>query len=418
MSLINNMLKDLEKRESLQRDIPYIGLKTVTNDRSMLTLKNLIIAVSVCLLIVLSFYFISKRTHQPSLSIIKPIVNTNVSEQITAQKPMTNIPNVWLKPVVITGMTLQVKDNITELTLMLNHAALYRVISDGMRNQVSFVIDHAELQAELPTNAIASAIQHISSQQINTDTRIDLTLFPNASIKYVNLNTENKNAELVIAIENRIQTSSTTNTSSTGLIKTPAMQDLLSQQYQSALNAAAKGDVQTAVDSLTALIKMDPAYHDARVSLVALLMDQSNPLKAKHFLDEGLRTDPDYLPFIELKARIFTVEGKTKEALAILLNTPPPMADNPEYHAFIAALYQRSNSDVLAIKVYRQLLALNPHNGNWWFGLGVSLDKIGHGSEATQAYTTAATEGHLSSESISFLQKRLHSARENANETG
>jgi len=68
------------------------------------------------------------------------------------------------------------------------------------------------------------------------------------------------------------------------------------------------------------------------------------------------------------------------------------------------------------IKIYKNLLALDPHHGSWWFGLGVSLDKLGKKNEAISAYTQALHEGQLAVASLDYLQKRIRTLQEVGNE--
>jgi len=409
MSLINNMLKDLEKRKNQPQPVPFITIANA-KPRIAITLRKehwiVILAFTCVLLSLLGALFIYKHWRKtPSPLTFLPTQSYNNKPASIAQTDRS-----WLEPAVITGITLQVKDNITELSLLLNHAALYRLSADDLHNQITLTIEHANLQAALPlTTYLNTAIRQLTSSSHNSDTVLHLTLHPDATIKYVNLNADDKNPELVVAIEYRSMNSHHINSMIPTQIKAPAMQSLLREQYQTALKAAEKGEFTFAITSLSALIKTDPHYKEARASLVALLLDQGHYHRAERIIEEGLKTDAGYTPFIELKARILTATGKIKAAIALLQNAAPPMTDNPEYHAFLAALYARTDNDRLAVNIYRHLLALNAHNGNWWFGLGVSLDKLEQRQAAVDAFTKAMSEGHLNLASISYLQKRLHS---------
>src|SRR5690606_29913416 len=109
----------------------------------------------------------------------------------------------WLKPVFITGMTTQVKENITELSFLLDHPALYEINTNNMQNELTLTINNAQLQSSLPAiNYLNTAIQRISTEVTNQDTVFHLVLMPGASLKFANINTENNNAELIIDIEN------------------------------------------------------------------------------------------------------------------------------------------------------------------------------------------------------------------------
>ena len=414
MSLINDMLKNLETRKAPAHEKPYVPLVTTEKTTTILSHKKImlpsLLALMLTSILVMTVSNHKEKTVVPNLSNI--VQSPKLSETPTAQ-----VDDSWTKPVSITGITLQLKDNITEVSFLLNHVALYRLTSDSFRNQISIIIDHAELQSELPNlNFLTTAIQRINTEQIKGDTKFTFTLYPESIIKYVNISSDSKNPELVIAIENRSKPIPAQTAQANKIVKTPAIQTLLAERYQSALSLAETGDYRTAIKNLSSLVKVDPEYSDARVSLAALLLDQGNRVKAASIVNDGLNISPSYPPLIELKARLLSMDGKVKQAINLLQSTLPPMDENPEYHALIAALYARNNNDRLAVKIYQELLATNAHNGNWWFGLGVSLDRLGRAPEALNAFSKAAAEGHLNTESVAYLHQRLESLQESVNE--
>jgi Flp pilus assembly protein TadD len=414
MSLINNMLKDLEKRETFAREVPDITLMNHSSTSAFfIDFKSMKLWSFLFPIIIFSLFLLLHHKKQPNL--LAPIIEPKQTTTSSAINPSSEDVN-WLKPALITGVTLQVKDNVTEISLLLDHASLYRLNSENIDGQVSFIIEHAQLVAELPSiHHLNSAVERITSQNVSGDTKLTLTLFPGAMIKYVNLNDKQKDPELIIAVEYQKTDSPMQNKQLSNSLKTPAMQNVLAQQYQIALKEAENNQYSVAIDDLASILKMDPSFKEARVSLVALLLDQGFNSKAALLVNEGLTITPDFSPLIELKARILTNEGKIVSALNLLQSASPPMDENPDYHAFIAALYQRNNNNVLAVNVYKQLLAINPHNGSWWFGLGVSLEKLSQEKEAENAYTRAMAEGHLNPESIAYLRNRLQALQGDSN---
>lgn len=418
MSLINNMLKDLDKRKTLTAPVPYVAYakeKTSTFELLARDNKLYIIAAGVVVTLCLLF-FIKHLLH--SNDVTPTFVSESTTPIMTATVKPSNNEAEWLAPVTISGATLQVKDNITELSFLLSHPAFYRLNSDGMSNQFSFIIEHSKFQAELPISSyLNTAIQHITTESINGSTRFNITLFPGASIKYVNLHADKENPELVISIE--YQPNVQRNKSATvAAFKTPIMRSVLLQEYQRSLRSADEGDYLTAIKNLSAILKADPGYKDARVSLVALMMDQGSGIKATKIIDDGLQLTPNYSPFIELKARLLTQNGKLDSAITLLQSVSPPLSENPEYHALIAALYARNNKDQLASQLYQQLVQVDSHNSSWWFGLGVSLDKLNQRQAAIEAYTKAMNEGHLNGEAMAYLQNRLQLLKEDSNAKG
>lgn len=415
MSLINNMLKDLQKREMQRSDEPYVTLLNIAQVSKWDSLWKTAIIITAALFIatLLSYLILGKKQiHHKNMLIFE-------QSNIVKTPEAVNENNLkWLKPNLITGISLQVKDNITEMSFFLQHASLYRVINNTDHHKLSIIFDHADLQSELPENDyLNTAIQNLTIQKVKSDTYFNLFLNPDSVIKSITLNDEDKNPVLIVAIASEPQTITTTDAKNTKLVKTPAIESLISQQYQMAISSAEKGFYQDAITRLSSVLKADPDFKDARTSLAALLIDQGKQLKAKEVIDEGLSANGDYVPFIELKARMLTNEGKLQHALALLLSTTPLLEDNPDYYAFIAALYERTNNDLLAVKLYKQLLSINADNSSWWMGLGISLEKLNQKQAASSAYSKALNNGHLNYESIAYLQKRLKALREVNHET-
>lgn len=410
MSLINQMLKDLEKRKDREQTASVIPIAH-TYDTDQTSRQSKIITgviIGSLLLVFISLFQLFFNSQRQNMQQIQ----TNKLAPVTQTAPPA-VDNAWLTPVNITGITMQTRENITEITFMLNHAALYEITSNGMQNQLVLIIEQSQLLSEiLPAHFLNASIQSLNASQLNGDTRFNLTLNPNASLKYVSLINDDKNPELVIAIENRPVDTQNVPVQRNAAIKTPAAQSLILQKYQIALDEAKLGKLQQAIANLSALLEVDPEYQDARTTLAALLMDKGNRPQASKIINEGLNIFPGYAPFVELKARLLTQDGKIQQALNLLQSAVPPITDNPDYHALIAALYERSNKDLFAIRTYQKLLALDPHNGSWWFGLAVSYDKVGKTRDATTAYERAMSEGHLNSASLAYLQKRLESLQE------
>lgn len=406
MSLINDMLKNLEKRELQKQAIPFIPMlnqQTLAENRFFQ--NNIVILSSIAifiLLLSLGSYFFSNRTMT-----LTPMLPND--QPVSQPVSMTNHTSNWLDPVLVKGVSFQAKNNVTEITFLLNHPALYRLESNESLNLLSLIIDQSQLQAGLPQiSSLNTPVQRLSAIHANGATRFNFLMVPGSHIQYVNLADDEKNPALVIALsyESPVLAKSDSSSSNT-FVKNPVMHSVSLQAYQQALKEAENGNYQIAMKHLESVLKVDGNFKDARVTLTALLLDQGNPLKANQMVDAGLVSSPEYAPFIELKARILAEEGHTDQALDLMHRISPSITEDPEYHALIAALYEKKNDNHLAANIYQQLLTLNAHNGNWWFGLGVSLDKLGDSKQAITAYTRALSEGQLNTASISHLQNRL-----------
>jgi hypothetical protein len=403
MSLIIDMLKDLDKRHQhapltppLMNDYRQYSLPSFESLK-----KPLLVMLIIIFLFALTYFFTHQKQNRLSLVLPAPVSVANTGVTTPATEDQT------INPVIINGVSFETKNDTTEVTFLLNHDSLYRIVSNDKNNIITLYIDNATMQSDLPTLIGADvSIQNIISTATNGNLKFALTLKPGAFLKSVDLTTDTKAPELVVVIGNP-QLPPDEIIKTTGSIKSPALQSIVVDQYQAAIKLSELGKKQEAIVSLTKLLDYYPDYNDARVALAAVTLETGNPIQARKIIDDGLSIAPDYLPLIELKARLLTSEGKTSEALMVLQSEQPLITEAPGYHALLAALYSRENKHKLSVSIYQQLVQLNPHEGSWWFGLAVSQDKLGNNQDAIFAYTKAATEGHLNPQAVAFLHQRL-----------
>lgn len=409
MSLIINMLKDLERRQNTNAAVP--PMKTshqsyTLHDKNKN--KRFFFVGAVLIISLISVYlFMHRKAYHESIPVTHEVTLNKTEEIINKQD------EAWLTPVTINAVSYATKDNVTEIVFGLSHNGIYRVGTDN-NGKIILSMNNASMLSDMPTLVGAEVgIQNITASNVNGVLKFAITLKPGAFLQSLDTNFVENKSELIISIANAaaatIPEQVTANTNS---IKTPAMQTILMEKYHDALKAADTGNKAEAINSLNKLLQYYPDYQDVRVSLAAIILESGNPIKARAIIDEGLLITPDYLPLIELKARLLTSEGKIEEAIMVLQSEKPLINEAPSYHALIAALYNRTNNNKIASEIYQQLVQINPHEGSWWFGLGVSLDKLGHNPDAMFAYTKAATEGRLNSQAMAFLHSRLRALQE------
>lgn len=180
-------------------------------------------------------------------------------------------------------------------------------------------------------------------------------------------------------------------------------------EYLRALNYSSLGKTKKSIQLLKNIIKNNPEYMPARAYCAALLFQQGDKKKADQLLVVGLKQQPNYIPFVELHARILADAGETQQALKLLKGVKPlpKLLDEPDYHAFIAALYQRLGEPKKSADLYQKLLTLNPNKAAWWIGLGIALDSIGEKSSAINAFTKASNSVELTPELKKYVAAQI-----------
>jgi len=177
--------------------------------------------------------------------------------------------------------------------------------------------------------------------------------------------------------------------------------------YAKASNFLQQGLTDKAKQSLREVLLLDFAHLQARQTLAALLFREQAYDDAIEVLDLGRIQHPRHVPFRLLLARIHTERGQDPLAVELLEQLQPAVAQNSDYYGLLAALYQRSAQHQKAASVYQKLLNSYPGKAVWWMGLGLSLQSSQQNSDALIAYNKALQTKGLTAELRRFIKSRI-----------
>ena len=160
--------------------------------------------------------------------------------------------------------------------------------------------------------------------------------------------------------------------------------------------------------ALQEALQFDPGQLRARETLAALYLNNGRHSEAQTLLAEGVRLSPRAVGLVQLYARLLVDQGELEMALTALQRARPSLEENLDYHALLAALYQRAGRHEPAAWTYRQLLAQRGTQAAWWMGLGISLEALGDTTPALEAYLKAHQLGAgLSPQVLAYLGSRI-----------
>jgi tetratricopeptide (TPR) repeat protein len=431
MSLINQMLKDIEKRtrSSAHSDVSLSGLRYTFHSRRGFNIHWIIIAILSCFIIFSLVHDLKKWQFLsgPGVKNLKITLNPKINHKVI---PQEKVVTQHVIPTVLTGMTLQIQKNITSLRFSLSQNTLYRVDLNKKENKLFIFLDHSHLIAGLPpVNYTNSAIKKMEIFNLpNNDLKIVVSLVAEAQVSLLKMNESSKFPELQLDLITQESAAHTlpevpvpvVNNSQinsdplpipqipqNGFLKQPTANMLIQEQYEKAKRLSAMGQYQSAIQILNNLTSQYPNFSLARESLAKLYLQQGDKLTANKILATGIAMQPNYIPFVELQARLLADAGKTEEALTLLQRSAPPIAENPDYYAFIAALYQRQGQSMMSAKLYEELLHLNSNKAVWWLGLGIALESLNKSSQALEAYGRASQTGGLTPELSAFVAGKI-----------
>jgi len=190
-------------------------------------------------------------------------------------------------------------------------------------------------------------------------------------------------------------------------IKPFAPNEKAESEYRQAVDLLQKGRMSDAEKHLGLALKIDETHTPARELLAGLMLQQGHWREAQQLLEQGIDTVPAHYPFAQLLARVYVEHGADQKALAVMESSQRAGVENPDYLAFLAALYQRVGKHAEAIKAYNGALTLNPQEGRWWLGMGISLEAAQDWNTAGSAYQRAIESGVLEDKLLTYVRERL-----------
>ncbi len=178
-------------------------------------------------------------------------------------------------------------------------------------------------------------------------------------------------------------------------------------EYRQAVDQLQKGRMTDAEKHLKLALKANEAHTPARELLAGLMLQQGHWREAQQTLEQGIGKVPKHYPFAQLLARVYVEHGADQKALAVMEESREVAAASPDYVAFLAALYQRAGRHAEAVKTYTEAVTLNPQEGRWWLGMGISHEALQDWNAAGNAYQRAVDSGALDDNLLKYARQRL-----------
>lgn len=187
--------------------------------------------------------------------------------------------------------------------------------------------------------------------------------------------------------------------------KTPRAEDpqtRAGQQYAAAVTALRNGDTRAAENALRDALVALPGHGAAAQALTALMLQQGRRSEAESVMAAALAANPRQPALITLRARLLAENGHDHEAVGLLKSR-----DDAESLALLGALHQRLGDDVAAAQAYRRALANAPQQGAWWLGLAISLERARQPKGALEAYRRALADTRLGAQVNDYVRARI-----------
>jgi len=193
----------------------------------------------------------------------------------------------------------------------------------------------------------------------------------------------------------------------------PALESTTAKQQADVLyrQAESNSDDFSVSYKLEQALKLDPRHLKARLLLAKKLHNQGQLSRTAELLDQGTALFPGNLQFINTRAQLYLQQKKPNDALKTLQRIDLVSSSNETYLSLLAATYQQLQSFTDAAKVYQRLVIVNPEKAENWLGLALSHEKTGNPGLAIEAYRNALSKNTLKESVTSYIRQRLTELR-------
>lgn len=176
-----------------------------------------------------------------------------------------------------------------------------------------------------------------------------------------------------------------------------------------ARRALESGDHLQAIRQLQALHQAQPNNPQVSLWLARAYLAAGDTAALLAWLPAQLQARPFDAQLRELLARGQLQVGELAAAVATLQQHAPDLQSDSAYHALLAALYQQVGNWDASANSYRQLVALRPAQGAWQLGLAIALEQLDQSAQAVRHYRLALGGQGLDERARGFASERAAS---------
>ena len=173
-----------------------------------------------------------------------------------------------------------------------------------------------------------------------------------------------------------------------------------------ARQALQDGDNARAISLLEPLHKSRGQDPDVLRWLARAYLAAGDQQRLLTWLPAQLAQLPDDSELRLLLARVQLQAGDTEGAVATLEQNPPRLEQEPTYFALLAASYQQTGQWQNSAELYRRMVALRPSQSTWQLGLAIALEQLDQPAEAGRHYRLALQGQGLDDSARRFASER------------
>lgn len=190
-----------------------------------------------------------------------------------------------------------------------------------------------------------------------------------------------------------------------------ARDESAAELYRKGTRLAASSDQKArAEDTLERSLRLDPNNRDARLLLARQYAQEGDDDRAESLL----RSRPELAEDTEaasLHAQVLLRQGRTAQSERVLAPVLQSAGDDPELNGVAGALRQKQGRHREAIEHYQKVVSRKPDSSRGWLGLAISLEASERYDDALRAYEHALRKGPATRAVQDYVITRINSLR-------
>tara|TARA_R110000744_G_scaffold76431_10_gene151478 strand:- start:722 stop:1885 length:1164 start_codon:yes stop_codon:yes gene_type:complete len=382
MSVINQMLKDLDKRQNDQKSTSNVSVPLPANN-STTKLVFVIVAIIIIVNIVGIFAWQLYSENQQFKAQVQQAAITLKNDQFRADTHKNKVSNSNLPSTQVSALPVTSK--------AIKHALEE---SKGLANVPQSTV---VIAPDKDINALASDLSETIKHRVITEkvTETDDTIVIITPVQAVKATVKPE------AVSDIVPAKSSLTISRTQLSPKALAANKITQAEQ----AMERNEIAKAESLFEEILLVMPAHETARKQLAALWYGKKYYQEAVNLLSQGIALAPQAEEMRLMSARIYYEQGLARQAFNIL--NPVNRSNSTEVQTLLANTSAELNEHESAITAYRKLITLEPDVGRWWLGVAVSLDSLGKFVPARDAYKQSIARNNLSTSAMQFARQRL-----------
>ncbi len=396
MSVINTMLKDLDKRQQ-SHELENLHVAPVQYQSSTSSKLPWILLGLVSLVLVSGIVFSWDRlTAKVSddteiLSVDKLVADTPVTDNKVAENTATENSRALNEPgltpmaaaSIDAGVTVESEQRLTQLPAIPEQTLRSEHDNGAKAESTAKAVSEEQASAGKELPVITSKIQRTTSRPISQPVKVEAPV------------------------------ARTSNNGSMAVTEVKLSDEQLAQKRLTlATEAEQLGEQNDAIVYYIEALTLNPKLHQARKQLAALYYGKARLDLATDLLRQGSSQFPLEFDYLLLLARVQQASGNQAQALSILSQIPDTSLLARQKWVEQSSLAQEVSNFVLAEQGYRNLLGVEANQARWWMGLAYSLDAQAKYSAAKDAYKQAVLyksvpRKGLSAQALDYIENRL-----------